>query len=123
MKQILEKPEGLILTVSAGMIGENGYSHWLRNFLYAMRQENWTYSFRQGNKPRQEPLYVYLCIGGKIRYRTLFVRSLGPCMKRFSDNREMFGKAWIEVCGPVTKPKKPILRKGFQGIRYTEMLF
>src|SRR3989440_2455118 len=46
-------PEGSIITISTGMLKEKGYRHWLKNFLHAMGQEDWTYWMRQGAKPRQ----------------------------------------------------------------------
>lgn len=119
----MEKPEGIIITVSQSMIGVNGYRQWLHNFLHAMRQDEWIYSFRAATKPKQDVLYVYLCIGNRIRYRALYVRSTGACLKHFSDGRTLEGKAWVEVCGPVVRAPKAIHMTGFQGFRYTPMLF
>lgn len=114
----------LIITISMSMIKEHGYRNWLRNFLYAMSQEDWTYWMRQGSQPKvKRLLYVYLVIGGKIRFRTNFVMSEGTGWKQFSDGRKMYGKAWITLCGPVTRPIVPIQMKGFQGFRYTKELF
>lgn len=115
--------DGIILTVSAGMIGTNGYRHWLRNFLAYMNDDGCTYWFRQGNPPKKDVLYVYLCIGGAIRFRVKFVMGTGPMTKKFDDGRTMFGKAWIVVTGPVERPRNKIPRKGFQGFRYTDTLF
>lgn len=119
----MEQPDGIILTVSRKMYEKNGYRHWLKNFFHAMRQEDWIYSLRVGNRPKKEVLYVYLLIGGKIRFRANFVGSMGPTNKTFSDGRSMFAKAWVELAGPVKHPAIPIPMKGFQGFRYTEKLF
>lgn len=117
-----ERPEAIIITVSAAMIGANGYRHWLRNFLDYMNSDG-VYSFRLSNQPKHKPQHVYLCIGGKIRFKTLCVQTSGKGIKVFDDGRQLFGKAWVMVCGPVTRPRRPIPRKGFQGFRYTPELF
>lgn len=113
--------QSIIITVSAGR--ENGYRHWLRNFLETMDSESGVYWFRMANQPKIQPLHVYLCIGGKIRYRAKCVDAMGPAEVTFNDGREMYGKAWVRICGPVERPPEPIPRKGFQGFRYTEELF
>lgn len=125
-----EHPEGIIITVGQKMYGHLGYRNWLRNFLGAMKEsetnDDWFYWFRQGNQPKadRELQYVYLCIGGKIRYRVFFAGSRGPCLMKFvQHSREMFGKAWILVAGPVERAPYPITMKGFQGFRYTHKIF
>lgn len=125
-----EPPEGIIVTIGAKMIGEHGYRHWLRNFLEAMDKsgngEDWFYWLRQGNQPKADASlqYVYLCIGGKIRFRCYYAGSVGHAEKQFENHdHPMYGKAWVLVSGPVARPLHPIIRKGFQGFRYTEKLF
>lgn len=123
----MENPEGIIITVSQGMIGTNGYRHWLRNFLNCMNAVNTEdeicyYNFKCANLPKQEFLYIYLLIGGKIRFRVNFMQSARG-EKTFDDGRTMFSKGWVCGCGPVVKAPMPIKRKGFQGFRYTEKLF
>jgi hypothetical protein len=119
-----ERPDGIIITISLAMLKEKGYKNWLTNFLDAMKDEHCTYWMRQGAQPKHQILYVYLCIGGKIRYRANFVMSEGPGEKIFTDGSDpLYGRAWIVLAGPVVRPGQPILRKGFQGFRYTEKLF
>ena len=107
------------------MLKEKGYRNWLRNFLDAMGIEDWTYWMRQGTKPVHSDhlLHVYLCIGGKIRYRANFVSAEGPREMIFNDGKKMYAKAWIVMCGPVAKPEYDIPWKGFRGFRYTQTLF
>lgn len=119
---------GIIVTVGAKML-ENGYRHWLEGFLSCMEAsaagEDVFYWLRQGNQPKMDGTlqYVYLCIGGKIRFRCLYGGSRGPREVEFNDGRKMSAKAWIVLSGPVTRPPRPIKKQGFQGFRYTEMLF
>jgi hypothetical protein len=107
---LVEPPDGIIITISAGMLKEKGYRNWLRNFMNAMGNEGWTYWMRQGAKPKHEILYVYLCIGNRVRYRANFVGTEGPC-------------EWIILCGPVVKAPADYPMKGFRGFRYTQKIF
>lgn len=123
---MIERPEGIIITVSQDMIKENGYRHWLRNFLHAMDHYalDWTYWWKQGNRPKRDETiqHVYLVIGGKIRFRGLY----GGCRSgehTFSDGETKFAKAWVVMSGPIERPPHPIPMKGFRGFRYTEKLF
>lgn len=121
---ITEKPEAIILTVGAKELEEKGYRNWLRNFQEAMSGEDWTYWYKMGNQPNfTDLLYVYICIGGRIRWRANFVESKGAMEMEFSDGRRMFGKAWIIISGPAVRAPYRIERKGFQGFRYSSKLF
>lgn len=70
---MIEQPEGIVITISAGMLKEKGYKNWLTNFLLAMDQHEaeWTYWMRLGSQPKRDINYIYLCIGGKVRFRTV----------------------------------------------------
>lgn len=120
----LEPPEGILLTVSAGMYGRH-YKHWLQNFLDAMAKEDMIYWMRAGSRPKQDQSlqYVYLVIGGKIRFRCMYGGSKGPGTANFDDGRSMDAKAWIILAGPVERPPRVMKKQGFQGFRYTEKLF
>lgn len=120
-----QHPEGIIITISAGMLKEKGYRNWLRNFLDAMdkHDQDWTYWMRQGAKPKRDILYVYLCIGGKIRFRAFYGGSDGPSEKEFSDGKKLFARAWVILSGPLERAPYTIPMKGFRGFRYTEKLF
>lgn len=130
---MIEHPEGIIITIGAKMYGDKehgGYRRWLRNFLqamdYSVDNPQFCYWFRQGNQPKASDTlqYVYLCIGGKIRYRCFFAGSRGACSMQFENHtEEMFGKAWVMVAGPVERAPFKIEMKGFQGFRYTHKLF
>jgi hypothetical protein len=122
----MERPDGIIITISQQMLKEKGYRNWLRNYLNAMEKEDHIYYMRQGAQPKQDILYVYLCIGGKVRYRSNFVMSEGPGEKTFTSaagSHTIYGRAWIIMSGPVVKPEFTVPMKGFQGFRYTQKLF
>ena len=73
--------------------------------------------------PRLDVLHLYLLIEGKIHVR-LNIAGYEP-----GDARECWDKQirkpkyWAICTGPVSRPDEPILRRGFQGIRYTEELW
>jgi len=121
---IVEEPDGIIITISAGMLKEKGYRNWLKNFFHAMSQEDWMYFMRQGAAPKREILYVYLCIGNKVRFRANYVGT-ETGLKTFSDGKQMSAKVWIVLAGPLARPprgQEPEM-KGFRGFRYTHKLF
>lgn len=130
-----EPPEGIIITVGEKMWGHHGYKVWLTNFLYCMKKsedldERFIYHFRQGSQPKSQNSlrFVYLCIGGKIRYRVLYAGSRGESTLTLSTTdgtgtKTIHGKAWILVAGPAERAPFVIKKKGFQGFRYAEKLF
>lgn len=122
-----EPPEGIIVTIGEKMYRDKGYRKWLRDFLDAMKksevESDWFYWIRMVVRPTHEIQYVYLCIGGKIRYRAYFACSYGPGEKTFDNGKTMAGRAWILIAGPVVRAPFKIEKKGFQGFRYTEKLF
>jgi hypothetical protein len=128
MAGLLEPPDGIVITISAGMLKERGYCNWLRNFLNAMHNhERLVYYMRQGAKPKHDIRFVYLCIGNKVRYRAYFAGTEGPKWMEFRNvdgsSKLLFARAWILLCGPVVKAPFDVPMKGFQGFRYTKELF
>lgn len=128
---MIEQPDGIIITISEAMLKEKGYRNWRKNFMDAMNRvdDGWTYWMKQGARPKKDFLYVYLSLGGKIRYRCVYVQSYGPGEKQFSDGKKMFARAWVVMAGPLITPERPVYtmdvvnQKGFRGFRYTHKLF
>lgn len=123
-KQMIQQPDGIVITISQGMLKEKGYRNWLRNFLQAMEKEDWIYYMRQGAAPKRDILYVYLCIGGKVRFRANYGGTQSGEMQ-FSDGKTMSAKVWVLLAGPLERPmrgQEPVM-KGFRGFRYCEKLF
>lgn len=110
------------------MLKERGVVNWYKDLAHAMENEGWTYAFRIGvNKPKVEPLYVYFLIGGKVKLRCQFVMYDQPASKQktFDDGRTLKGSTWAIMTGPMVRAKKgqEPLMKGFQGFRYSPILF
>jgi hypothetical protein len=73
--------------------------------------------------PKIEVLHMYLLIEGKIRVRMNIVEYAPGDAAICWDSTIRTPKFWA-VCGlPLERPPAPILRKGFQGFRYTEDLW
>lgn len=118
-------PDGIIITIPMKAIEEKGgYRKFLEEFLDACEDDHYATSYwiKAGIKPKHDVLDVYLCIGGKIRFKCTFVESHGPREVKL-DRGTMFARAWIVTTGPVEKPPCPIYKRGFQGFRYTQTLF
>lgn len=113
MKEFL--PDAVIITVAASTLkAQGGYRQWLRGFTYILSQEDGV-AYRHGN-PKYEVQYVYICVGGKVRFRANFV---------MVGESPASGKKCILMCGPLVhapKGHQPLM-KGFQGFRYTTKLF
>jgi hypothetical protein len=123
IKKSIEKPDGIMITISAGMLKERGIRDWLGDFLSAMNSDDHTYWYRLGCIPKQEVLYIYFVVGGKVKYRYNFVMYEGPGEMEFTNGKIMDAKAWLVGCGPVVRAPYEIRRKGFRGFRYTEFIF
>lgn len=118
--------EGIIITISQKMLKEKGVLPWTRQFLSTMNNPESTYWMRQGACPKRDISYVYLCIGGFVKYRAYFGGThSGNVELTDADGsvRSMYAKAWIVLAGPVERPSHPIPMRGFRGFRYTEKLF
>lgn len=129
MKKLETPPEGIILTVGAKMYREKGYRNWIYNFLSAMglHEQGWTYWFRVQGKPKMDKhlSYVYLTIGGKIRFRAYYAgyQHTPEGEKQFETGGLIHGFHWILISGPIERPPHKIEYQGRQGFRYTEKLF
>jgi hypothetical protein len=119
---MIQQPDGLIITISQQMLKEKGYRNWLRNFLQAMNEEDCTYFMKLGTVPKKEVLYVYLCIGGIIRFRANWVMYDKEVSIQFRNHdKPMHARAWVVMAGPIVRGRVPM--DGFRGFRYTEKLF
>ena len=119
----MERPDGIILTISQKYLKERGIKNWLADFMKAMNNDNFTYWLRLGSKPKQDVLYIYLIIYNKIRFRFNFVMYEKGGEFTTHDGRIINAKVWLVGCGPLIRPQKEYRMKGFQGFRYTQELF
>ena len=118
---MMDRPDGIIITISQQYLNERGRLNWLRDFMKAMDTEGWSYWMRLGNRPKHEVLYIYLILGSRIRYRMNFVMYEEGGVFHTNDGRDITAKNWLVGCGPLVRGN--IKMKGFQGFRYTQILF
>lgn len=126
-----ERPDSLILTISESMYKPYGYRRWLHNFKQTMQLydygEGMTYWLRIGAQPTRDKdlQFVYLCIGGEIRYKVFYAGCQATpegfkTLYRGHQPVEINGKYWIVISGPLTEVPKTqrIKKQGFRGFRY-----
>lgn len=73
--------------------------------------------------PKTEVLHLYLLIEGKIELRVNIAAYEPGEARECWDKTIRKPKVWAVCTGPVSRPPKPIKRRGFQGFRYTEELW
>lgn len=121
-------PDGIILTLSAACIKDNGgYREMVKDFLRCrsdVEQPEFMrmYWMRLPVKPIHQVMYVYIVMHNKIRWRANIVELHGEGYKEFSGNRVLKAKCWMVVCDFEPMPRPLIERRGFRGFRYTEKL-
>jgi hypothetical protein len=78
------------------------------------------------HKPTIEVLHCYIIVGGKVRVRANIAYWLdGTDVGEVEcwDKTNRCARWWAELTGPVSWPPEEMLRRGFQGFRYTEELW
>ncbi len=123
MKNILEPPIGIILTVPKRFFEETGYTYaaFEKDFMNVMDREDGIWNFLKKQLPTRDFLYVYLVFDGFVQLRCNLLDMQRNESKRFGDNgkiRSFAKKNWIRLCGPAEKAPIDIPMKGFQGFRY-----
>jgi hypothetical protein len=118
----MERHDGIIISISAKYLKERGVRKWYEDFQQGITKENYSYWMRLAQMPKfTDMLYVYLCIGNRIRYRTNLVGFYPGNTMSFENGNTITAKVWCVIAGPLVKGN--VKRKGFQGFRYTETLF
>lgn len=73
--------------------------------------------------PKYDVLHMYLLIDGQVDARMNIAGYEPGDSRKCWDETIRKPKYWAVCTGPVSRPPEPILRRGFQGIRYTEELW
>ena len=76
--------------------------------------------------PKCEVQYVYLVFKGKVQVRMTVVDYLRDTSMAFQRNgfvAEFPNKNWVRLTGPVVKAPADFFMRGFQGFRYTSLIF
>jgi hypothetical protein len=75
------------------------------------------------SKPKIDVLHLYLIIDGKVHARLNIAGYQPGDSRQCWDRTVRTPKFWAVCTGPVSFPPVPVLRRGFQGFRYTEELW
>jgi len=119
------RPTGIIRTLpSLYKDGGNiGYRRYVRSIRELKQGKIEAIYVAMAHLPKTEVLHMYLLIEGKIRVRMNIVEYVPGTAAICWDSTIRQPKYWA-VCGlPLERPPEPILRKGFQGFRYTDDLW
>ena len=73
--------------------------------------------------PAREVLHMYLIIEGRVHVRLNIAEYIPGDERECWDRTIRKPKYWALCTAPVEFPPEPILRRGFQGFRYTEELW
>jgi len=125
MKRI-SQPQGIIKTLPIDFFDNyknGGLSGFEKSFM-GMNIYNYHWIFSLPGKPKYDVLYFYLLFNGAIRYRANIIgyEQIDEAVN-CADGSSRTAKIWVQVSSPIIKANPPITMKGFQGFRYTEMLF
>jgi hypothetical protein len=125
-----EPPDALILTMPVAWFKERNmtYADFCRKFEADMKDEDTYWNYRKTNLPTQDVAFIYLVFDGFVQYRANFVSYERNVAKAFDDTpdgivRQFPPSNWILFCGPAISAPFDIPMKGFQGHRYTKILF
>lgn len=120
-------PDAIIVTMPAKFFEEYTMKKFLLDIHNMNTIDDYVWYRVMKNLPKIQTLYCYWIIGNKIKYRmeikeTLRNQTMG--FPRPNGGVRTFSNANILVLqGPVIEPTHDIPMKGFQGFRYTELIF
>ena len=94
----------------------------VRSFMSINDGETCWYA-KVGQVPKRDVLYCYVIIGNRVRYRANIVGFEPGGELTFSDGRSATAKVWMVLGAPVVRAPHRIEMRGFQGFRYTDLLW
>lgn len=120
-----ERPTGIIRTLPSLYQDKKnvGYKRYVRAIHELEKEIIPAIYIAMHQLPKVEVLHLYLLIEGQIRVRLNIVEYLPGTAEICWDATIRQPNFWAVCAGPVSRPPEKILRKGFQGFRYTEELW
>lgn len=123
----MDKAEAIIITVPERFWNEYpGGEEAFEKEMSLISEGDGTWMQTISNIPIQQVEFCYLIIHGKVTKRLTIHKYHKNKTMTFMDGgipRTMENKNWVSLCGPVINAPMEIIRKGFQGFRYTKLLF
>lgn len=128
MAKLLEQPDAIIVTLPARFFTEYSHEKYLEEIKRMQDPDDPIVWYRVcKNLPIHDVAYVYTIIDNKIHHRAQFcglIRNQTLHFPRPAGGRRTFENAnAIMTTGPIVFPPHEIPMRGFQGFRYTKMLF
>lgn len=122
----MERPEAIIITYPLYLLKRYGDYKSFREGMLELNDENAAWFQRCRNKPKHEVPFVFIVVGGKIRFR-LNCAGWDPGtparVVRPDGTPNIIQWPRLVLTGPVVEAPGNIEYKGFQGFRYTDTLF
>lgn len=125
MSKIGYKPAGIIRTLPASY-AENkfaGYRALVRSIRHLETGAEDAVLIALPQLPIYEVLYIYLLIGGRVRFRLNIAEYTAGFKAECFDQTIRQPKYWAVCTLPVSRPSQPVRMRGFQGFRYTAELW
>lgn len=130
MAMKIEQPDAIVLTLPVAFFKDRGMNaeEFKQLFERHMRKDGCYWNFKLTNLPKHDVLYVYLVFDGHIQYRANLMCYERNKTKTFTDSVDKKVRTfplsnWVLFTGPVVKPSEPIQMRGFQGFRYSAVIF
>lgn len=119
--------DAIIVTLPVRFFQEYGMKRFIRDMKSMNEIDGFEWYRTCGNLPKIQPLYCYLICLGKIKYKVEIARYEKNKTMTFDrpngGSRTFENKNWMVFQGPAIEAPYDIPMKGFQGFRYTELLF
>lgn len=120
-------PDAIIIAMPAKFFQEYTMEKFLQDMERMNTEDNFVWYRVMKNLPKIQTLYCYWIINGKIKYRMEIAKLVRNKTMRFSRPKggiRTFENAnYIELVGPVIEAPYDIPMRGFQGFRYSDLIF
>ena len=91
---------------------------------FAMNDDDSIYwQCKFGAPPTRDVVYCYIVAENRIRYRANIAGFEPGGLRVFGDGRSATARSWMILTAPVIKAPYRIERRGFQGFRYSGIIF
>lgn len=122
MKNILQRPEGLIITMGKQVIEANGgLLTFIRHFEGAVSGEDGAYWLHKAkNAPTWDVPVIYVIVANRVHYKVFYggyERGPTSVFMHWGEERKIEWGRMI-LAGPFEKAPHKITMRGFQGFRY-----
>jgi hypothetical protein len=94
----------------------------VRDFIGMNDHDGWIWAVPMSTLPKQQVCHCFIVIDNHVKYRAQVVDFV-PGYEVTIRGTTIHPKYWMILTAPVVRAPRKIQYRGFQGFRYTEMLF